>query len=417
VQEKAARLSNVLWTISFIGLAVFIPFSIAGDNFAIMTGFVGSIVGVLFVPEIRKKYRDIRHDPLCLASILLVALAIPSVLMSENRHRAMKDWKSYWIILVYFLVAYNLTSARLRRALFWTLFASTTLSCLVAFVQYRGGLHFLFIHIAEKRYRPSSTLYTMTFAGILYQLITVHFAVALEKRASRRRFALLGSGVLVQTLALLFTLTRGAWMALIGGLFSVPALVRRRALFAAGVALVVLAAVFASQNATLRNRAETVLGTARATHDKNISTRLVLWDISWEIFKKHPLLGVGMGDYSTEAEKLLAARRVTTTVDSHNIYLQVIATRGLVGFIPFIFFWIALFRMLLDVRRHAARFDGFGYHFAAGVIAAAVAVLIGALSENNIDDSEVFIAFMFIVGVARNFRLVPSVDPDPRVES
>jgi O-antigen ligase len=395
-----------LRTASFVGLAAFVPFSIAGANAAIMVGLLASLLGVVVDPESRERYRAIGRDPMLYASALLVLSALPSVFMSEEIHRALRDLKSYWILLVYFLVAYNLVSARRRRHVFWVLFGSMSASALVALVQYSGGIDLMFIHIAPQSYRPGSTLYNMTFAGILYQLIALNVAVALCYRASSRKFVVLGAGVLMQVASLVLTLTRGAWIALVGGLLAVPALLRRKRLFIGVTALLLVAIIVALQNDAIRERARTMVDNVRSPTDKNISTRLVLWDIAWDVFTAHPVLGVGMGDYTLEAEKLLHGRFVTTAVDAHNIYLQLLATRGLVGFIPFVVFWVVLFRVLIGAKGLAERKgDRFGAHLATGVIAAAVAVLIGAVSENNIDDSEVLICFMLLVGMARSVGL------------
>jgi O-antigen ligase len=130
-----------------------------------------------------------------------------------------------------------------------------------------------------------------------------------------------------------------------------------------------------------------------------VATRLVLWDMSWHMFLDHPLLGVGMGDYSIEAEKRLAARHVRTTVDSHNIYLQLLATRGLLGFIPFVAYFVVLVLTLWKRLRSAAP-GSMARYYAIGALAATAALLAGALTENNIDDAEVLTAFMFLVGLA-----------------
>ena len=134
--------------------------------------------------------------------------------------------------------------------------------------------------------------------------------------------------------------------------------------------------------------------------DRNVATRLVLWDMSWKMFLDHPLLGVGMGDYSAEAERRLAQRHVRTTVDSHNIYLQLLATRGLLGFIPFVAYVVVLVMSLWKLSRRATT-GSLARHYAIGALGATAAVLVGALTENNLDDAEVFTAFMFLVGMAR----------------
>jgi len=409
VHPTLKKTPHYLWTFSFCALALFVPFSIAGANTAIMFGFLATLVATLTDPAARERYARIKRDPMLIACVLLVLSALPSVFMSENLRRALRDLKSYWILLVYFLVAYNLYSDKLRRIVFWILFGSMTVSSFVALIQYSGGLQLLVFSIAPQTYRPGSTLYNMTFAGILYQLITVNSAVALRYKQFRSRALTLAAGAIIQSAALFVTLTRGAWLACIAGLFSVPLLLRRRILLLAMAFIVVAGVLAAFQNDTIRHRATTIVKSIREPTDDNIATRFVLWDISWQVFKEHPVLGVGMGDYSIAAREYLGGREVLTVVDSHNIYLQMLATRGLVGFIPFVIFWVVLFRVLFDARRSAVRAGSrFGEHYVTGVMAASVAILVGALSENNVDDSEVFICFMLLAGIARSFRITPS---------
>jgi O-antigen ligase len=400
------KISRVLLIGSPIGLAVFAPFSISGSNISIMFGFLGAIIGMLSDDEIRARYRLIRHDPLAWAALALALLALPSVFISENVSRALSDWRGYWVFLVYLFIAYNFVSERLRRTVFWVLLVSSSLAALVALIQFSGGMNLLLFRISADDYRPGGTLYNMTFAGILYQLIAVNFAVSLSGRPPRQTIAIVVGGVL-QLIALLLTMTRGAWLALLGAFVTVPLVLRRRAVIAASATVIVLAAVVALQDDTLRQRAFSIVKSTRTPTDTNVSTRLTLWDISWDVFLAHPILGTGMGDYTIEAEKLVGDRQIRTAVDSHNLYLQILATRGLLGFIPFVVFWVVLFRVLFRGRKILANRHPFGTHFVTGVIGAAVAVMIGALTENNLDDEEVFTAFMMLVGMARSFALWP----------
>ena len=396
---------------SVCGLALFIPFSISGANASIMLGFVGVIVGVIAVPEVRARLARMKRDPLLAASVILVVSAIPSVLMSENAGRALTDWKSYWLLLIYFLVAYGVASWRLRRKALWILFGSAALSCLVSVAQYRGGIDFLFVHVAPKP-RPASTLFIMTFAGILYQLITVNFAVLFHRGGFGRLEWILSGGLFLQVLGLFLTLTRGAWVALAGGLAATTVLLRKRGPFIVAAILLVIVVGFAAGDERVRRKVASIPRMMSGPTDVNVATRFVLWDVSWDLIRSHPLLGVGLGDYETEAQRLIGARHVETATDSHNVYLQVLVTRGIVGFLPFVWFWIVVLRCLARARPPAGARAAFARHFVAGVLGAAVALLIGALSENNIDDSEVFIAFMFLAGMAKSFSLEPD-PPDP----
>ncbi|MBP2680446.1 MAG: O-antigen polymerase [Candidatus Krumholzibacteriota bacterium] len=411
MRASPERISSVLLTVSVCGLALFIPFSISGANASIMLGFVGVIVGVIAVPEVRARLARMKRDPLLAASVILVVSAIPSVLMSENAGRALTDWKSYWLLLIYFLVAYGVASWRLRRKALWILFGSAALSCLVSVAQYRGGIDFLFVHVAPKP-RPASTLFIMTFAGILYQLITVNFAVLFHRGGFGRLEWILSGGLFLQVLGLFLTLTRGAWVALAGGLAATTVLLRKRGPFIVAAILLVIVVGFAAGDERVRRKVASIPRMMSGPTDVNVATRFVLWDVSWDLIRSHPLLGVGLGDYETEAQRLIGARHVETATDSHNVYLQVLVTRGIVGFLPFVWFWIVVLRCLARARPPAGARAAFARHFVAGVLGAAVALLIGALSENNIDDSEVFIAFMFLAGMAKSFSLEPD-PPDP----
>lgn len=391
---------------SLSGLALFIPFSISGENISIGFVLLAMILATAVDPGSRRRYRAILRDPFVAGALVLAVSALPSVFMSDDFTRAFSDWQSYWQLLVYVLVAYNVTSSHQRRVLCWLVFTSLTAACGVAFVEYFGGLDVGFIHIEDQNFRPTGTLGTMTFSGILYQLITVNFGIVLDGRRTLRNAGILSAGALVWTTSLLVTLTRGAWLALVSGVAAVVLMLRRRVVYVGGLAIVATAVSFAVVNPTTRARIGETVHHFQTQTDVNISTRFILWGIAWDLFSENPFFGVGMGDYSTEAEKRLDGRYVTTTVDSHNIYLQTLATRGLFGFAGFIFYWLMLFRMLLRARVGAS--EGFDRGLVTGVVGAAIAILIGALTENNIDDAEVQVAFMFILGLARSAQLSPN---------
>ena len=384
--------STRLFQFAFLALALFIPFSIAGENIAI--GF--SVLAWLVWLAATRQWPRLAH-PLFIASVVLTLSALPSLFMSEERHRAFVDWESYWQLLIVFMVGAHIARVGVRERSCAVLFASAAASCGVAFIQRAGGLHLGPVHIGAE-HRVSSTMFTMTLAGILCQLAVFGSAVALSPRAARFR-VWIAVAVVMMFAALLLTMTRGAWIAVFAGLVAVCVLLRSRALALATVVAIVVMVLYTHHYRNDQGRTLAVDTFATEQADRNVATRLVLWDISWKMFLDHPLLGVGMGDYSREAEKRLAERHVRTTVDSHNIYLQILATRGLVGFIPFVAYWVVLVMTLWKLARRAVK-GSLARHYAIGALGATAAVLVGALTENNIDDAEVFAAFMFLAGLA-----------------
>jgi O-antigen ligase len=72
------------------------------------------------------------------------------------------------------------------------------------------------------------------------------------------------------------------------------------------------------------------------------------------MFLDHPLSAWEWVTIRSRRKKRLAERHVRTTVDSHNIYLQILATRGLFGFLPFVGYCAVLVMSLWKLSRRAA---------------------------------------------------------------
>lgn len=410
VSNTRLRISDRLFQISFAGFALFLPFSIAGTNISIGFGVLGWLLSGRVVASLQRAVSG--KDAMFVASAGLALFALPSVFMSENATRAWTDWKSYWELLIFFLVAGNIARTGMRQPAFWIVTFSSAVSCLVGFVQRAGGIDLGFIHIGGQ-HRIGSTLYTMTFAGILYQLVIFTGCVLIVRNIDMKRRLWLGVVAISQFVALLLTMTRGAWLALVAGVVAAALQLRSRRVIAGGVVL--LATLIAFSFFYARDQGRNISPTAllNLRPDANVSTRLVLWDIAWDMFTDNPVFGVGFGDYTIEADKRVGDRAVRTTVDTHNVYLHLLATRGLLGFIPFVWYWVAVFRRL-HTRKRASATGSLDYQYALAAIAVTIAVLFGALTENNIDDSEVFMAFMFLLGLAVSGELnVSSGQPAP----
>ncbi len=412
MENTRDTINRRLLQFSLLALAFFVPFSIAGASTAIGLGTVAWIWYALVRRDRlydrigREGDVDARHDPFLFVSLLLLLSAIPSVIMSDNFDRATTDWRSYWLLLTHFLVAVHIVRVRVRTQAYWLVFVAATIACLVGFIQRAGGVDLGWFEIGGER-RVSGTMFTMTFAGILYQLVVFNVAVALGAKLATRTRIIILAGASIQFITLLLTLTRGAWLAVIAGLITVCLLIRNRAVAISAAVLIVGLATFTFIYGNDNERALSLTRMMNTRVDSNISTRLVLWDIAWEMFKAEPVTGVGMGDFESKATAMLDGRHVETAVDAHNVYLHVMATRGLIGFVPFLLFWIVLLRELFRGRRRQER-GSLEWGYMVGAIGVTVAVMVGALTELNIDDEEVFIAFMFLTGFARSAMYTPT---------
>ena len=72
------------------------------------------------------------------------------------------------------------------------------------------------------------------------------------------------------------------------------------------------------------------------------SSRLLIWDTSWEVFWENVIGGVGIGMFRWES--LLFINR---TLDTHNLLLTVLVETGIIGFVFFLLLIFSLLRRIL----------------------------------------------------------------------
>ena len=74
--------------------------------------------------------------------------------------------------------------------------------------------------------------------------------------------------------------------------------------------------------------------------------RLAAWQCGWQLFKEHPLTGVGLGDKKDELFKVYEQKQfhfaITTKKNVHNNYLDILFSMGVAGFLLFLSGWILL---------------------------------------------------------------------------
>jgi len=179
----------------------------------------------------------------------------------------------------------------------------------------------------------------ITFAAILVPALLVSAFWAGATRSPLGRIALT-AGALLFTLALVLTGSRGGLVALgacfVGTIF-LAGPVRARAIAVmtvVGSVIVTYYALFAPPQALGRITHFAAGGGAGRTD---------LWSVALEIFRAHPILGIGAGNFQiVEAHYAFSAidlPRVDLIIDTpkvaHNTYLQILTELGVVGFIPF----------------------------------------------------------------------------------
>jgi len=199
--------------------------------------------------------------------------------------------------------------------------------------------------------------------------------------------------------ALLLTVTRASWLALLLSAFVITlvGLSRRAVLITAGVAVpLVLAGLF-----ILHEKRQ--VGFVDQS-DQSITWRETVWREGFELLKarpRHLLVGVGMDSIKGHWREwgLFDEGRIPVG-HMHNTPLQLAVERG----VPALLLWITFIFIYARMLWRIARSDRVEGWIERGVVLGALGGLVGFLAsgmfEYNFGDSEVVMVFYFIMGLS-----------------
>ena len=171
-------------------------------------------------------------------------------------------------------------------------------------------------------------------------------ALALANRG-RTRTILLGVAIAL-ALPLAFSLSRGAWIATA---FAVTVMLIswnwRVAVVCGALGFVVLGGLTLSGNTASATYTERVtsIGSSGSVPDRSVKDRYALWGTAVDIWRDHPVFGVGLKDFAqyrdtyapmslsagSDVDDPTAGFRREPLLSAHNQYLMVLSEQGLVG--------------------------------------------------------------------------------------
>ena len=270
-------------------------------------------------------------------------------------------------LVIFVYVAHHAQDRRLLHGITLTLLGALSFQAALAMLQEatagNPGIAQLAIQGAEpprvlrgigRFYRVSGTYTAPNYLSFLFLdfMLPVVAALILVTRQPRWRRGLLAALLAVSLLALVFTLARGGWLALViavCGLLAGLRLLHGRAPSVAavgGLVLPLLAGAFLARGIVFSRLTTPDAGSA--------AFRLPLMQVAFEMIKAHPWLGVGAGNY-VEVMQLYdrTAEAVTSTFffPVHNLYLHLAAECGVPALLCFASFLFFLSRSALRTLR------------------------------------------------------------------
>jgi O-antigen ligase len=229
----------------------------------------------------------------------------------------------------------------------------------------------------------------MTYGGILLVLSSLFVAEAVGPRASLRLRIASGLAALATVAALFYSFTRSSWVGAFVSVVVILAFLRRRLLVPFVAALVIFVVLLP---APYRARVASIWDPSYRTNVQ----RLELLRGGAEIFKEHPVIGVGTMDLAEVYREHMPAGAVYVHGHMHNDFLQIAVEMGIVGLVAFVvllvsFFWLMARNLRLDLAPGERA-------FVVGSIAALAGFIVNGFFEWNFGDAEVITLLYIIIG-------------------
>jgi O-antigen ligase len=215
---------------------------------------------------------------------------------------------------------------------------------------------------------------------------------------ARWRSRVLVTPVLV---AVLVSFSRGAFLALVGGIVALYTGRGRRVL--AGALAVAGLVVLVGYPVLLGIRHELIFGpeidASAAAQAVSDASRLAVHKAGLHLFLENPILGIGVGQFHYESPRFLKGSLITY---SHDIYLQIAVEQGIVGFGAFLTMLAALVVALSRI----------GDDYAVTARAMLVVFAIGSLFAEPLTSPQSNLLLWIVVGAAL-VRPRPNEASDP----
>lgn len=278
----------------------------------------------LYVPSYVKKYSK--------TFALMLLLLLPSAVLTNNISVGLSEFINVWLwrIPVFFVIALCIRDKKILFTMLAVFFVDFGIDNLVAFYQHVSGM-------TDRGWGFGSSV--LTISGLMVMLVPIFCVILLDsafpsyvKASALWALGCVGFGMYGNQ-------SRGSWLfnMIMVPIVSLPYILKR---FGCVVAvLVVLGGIvwgFSTQPQYVA-RFESITNT---TTDASNRGRFDVWASSINMFKDHPVTGVGIGQWRTIYE---ASYRLPTEnqhlYHAHNNFIQLLGEVGLLGLLGVLIFY------------------------------------------------------------------------------
>jgi len=257
---------------------------------------------------------------------------------------------------------------------------------------YASALYSLFVYLflAEPGERILGFMgHWMTQAGLL--LLFCSFALSLFLLSKDRSRFLWAGGYALGAMALVLTLTRGAWIGLVAAAICVLTFYKPKTLILIPIAICLF---FLLSPKHIKERALSIFNKQHYTN----AQRIEYFHAGIQIIKEKPLFGTGpcTVDMVFQNPKYGLSELSKRNVHLHSNIIQIGAERGIPALLAWLTFIGCAFLSLLRLLRNK---DPILRPITVGALAALAGLFVAGFFEYNFGDSEITVLFLYLITI------------------
>jgi O-antigen ligase len=343
------------------------------------------------------------HPGLCVLIGASVAWVVLTISWATDGSMAASNALRYAQNATLFIVVF--AAVRTRRDVTVILGAFVLGAALSAAYGFAGGANLT---------QPGRLVGTTGEANQLATYLVAGLLLSIALAAASRRFPPVALGATacgaICALGVALTLSRAALVALVLALIAAIVVVKRHR-GAISLVAILLAGGFAVYFLAIAppQARERILYNPSGT-----SGRTALWTVAWRVVAAHPVTGVGIGNFPLRSVDFLVRPGslsndryvIQEPLEAHNIYLQLLAETGVVGFLLFAAVVAAsLSCCWRAARARAPAIDGKLVLLAEATLVATVAVLVANFFAPGLFDKQMWLLFAMapaLLSLSRN---------------
>ncbi|MEW6456977.1 MAG: O-antigen ligase family protein [Acidobacteriota bacterium] len=375
MEIKDRSFIEIFFFFSLLFFIVFIPISIASSQ------VFYTLSSLLLIIILIKNKKKIRIPAFFIPLGIYAILTIFSAIFSVRRDESLKDIKEILLFLIVILIFNSIKDTYELKILNYAISIPIILSSILSFLQF-----YVFPSI-EKRATGFLSHY-MTQAGIMLLIFSVSLGLFLGEKKNKKIYWLFI--FILSTLALIFTMTRGAWIGAIFSAFLIFIIYKPKFALSIPMALVIF---FLVSPENIKQRALSTF----SLEDASNRDRIYMLEAGIKIIKSSPVLGGGPNTikYLYADKKYRPAGAKKTNPHLHNNIIQISAERG----IPALITWLSfiIFSFILLYKKWKKSQDPYLKHLSLGILGGVLGFFISGFFEYNFGDSEVKMLFLYLI--------------------